>query len=60
MTRIEIASMRHQRHDNVLPPEPPSGPTTSIDVVKRSIVQAAAVIGALCVTMYAAVELLRH
>ncbi|MFF2996550.1 hypothetical protein ACFVTC_18570 [Streptomyces sp. NPDC057950] len=43
-----------------LPPEPPSFLTTSIDVVERSIVQAAAVIGALCVTIHAAVELLRH
>ncbi|MGV9708645.1 hypothetical protein [Streptomyces sp. NPDC003483] len=60
VTRIKIANMRHQRHDNVMPPEPPTRLTTSFDIVKRSIVQAAAVIGALGVTMYAAVELLRR
>lgn len=38
----------------------PSRLTTPIDIVKRSIVQAASVIEALCVTMYVAVELLRH
>ncbi|MEU0039808.1 hypothetical protein [Streptomyces sp. NPDC006333] len=59
MTRIKIASMRHQRHDNVLPPSRRVArrrPSTS----SNAIVQAAAVIGTLCVTMYAAVELLRR